>query len=105
MRGLGDMMRKAQQLQADMERAQAEIAALRIEGVAGGGAVRVQLTGEQRVIGVSLDPSLAGEALDVLEDLVAAATNDALAKLQAESRARMAEVSGGLPLPGLELPS
>ena len=75
---IGNLMKQAQQLQANMQRAQAEIANLEVTGEAGGGMAKVTMTGKHEVKRVSLDPSLIGDDNEMLEDLIAAAVNDAV---------------------------
>jgi DNA-binding YbaB/EbfC family protein len=102
---IGNMMKQAQQLQANMQRAQAEIAQLEVTGEAGGGMAKVVMTGKHEVRRVSLDPSIIGDDKDMLEDLVAAAINDAVQKVEKASQAKMQSVMGGMNLPpGMKLP-
>jgi len=102
---IGNMMKQAQQLQANMQRAQAEIATLEVTGEAGGGMAKVIMTGKHEVRRVMLDPSLVGDDKDMLEDLIAAAINDAVQKLERASQAKMSEVMGGMNLPpGMKMP-
>src|SRR5262245_30000008 len=102
---IGNMMKQAQQLQANMKRAQAEIAALEVTGEAGGGMAKVTMTGKHEVRRVALDPSLLGDDKDMLEDLIAAAINDAVQKIEKASQAKMSSVMGGMNLPpGMKLP-
>ena len=106
MRGnFGNMMKQAQQLQASMQKAQEEIAALEVSGEAGGGMVKVTVNGRHEVKRVQIEPSLMGEDREMLEDLIAAAMNDAVRKAEAASQAKMAGLMGGLQLPpGMKLP-
>jgi len=106
MRGnIGNMMKQAQQLQATMQKVQAEIAALEVTGESGGGMVKVTITGRHEVRRVQIEPGLMGDDREMLEDLVAAAMNDAVHKAEAASQAKMASVMGGLQLPpGMKLP-
>ena len=103
---IGNMMKQAQQLQANMQRAQAEIAALEATGEAGGGMAKVTLTGKHEARRVSLDPSIvSSDDKDMLEDLIAAAINDAVQKLERATQEKMASVMGGMQLPpGMKLP-
>lgn len=106
MKNLGQMLKQAQELQSRMQAMQAQLEAMEMTGAAGGGMVQVTLNGKGEMRRVRIDPSLAvpGE-IEVLEDLVVAATNDARAKVDAEARAKMTELTGGLPLPpGFQLP-
>ena len=106
MRGnFGNMMKQAQQLQASMQKAQEEIAALEVSCEAGGGMVKVTVNGRHEVKRVQIEPSLMGEDREMLEDLIAAAMNDAVHKAEAASQAKMAGLMGGLQLPpGMKLP-
>ena len=106
MRGnFGNMMKQAQQLQASMQKAQEEIAALEVSGEAGGGMVKVTVNGRHEVKRVQIEQSLMGEDPEMLEDLIAAAMNDAVHKAEAASQAKMAGLMGGLQLPpGMKLP-
>jgi DNA-binding YbaB/EbfC family protein len=106
MKNLGQMMRQAQQLQEKMLEMQNRLAGMEVTGTSGGGMVQVTLTGKGEARKVKVDPSLvaAGE-IEVLEDLLLAAFNDARAKLEAETQSKLAELTGGLQLPpGLKLP-
>ena len=103
--GLGQVLKQAQQMQENLQRAQEEIAKLEVTGEAGGGMVRVTLTGRYDARQVSIDPSLLGYDRDMLEDLVAAAINDAVRKVERESKSRLAGLTAGLELPpGMKLP-
>lgn len=103
---IGNMMKQAQQLQANMQRAQAEIAALEVTGEAGGGMAKVTMNGRHEVRRVSLDASIvSSDDKDMLEDLIAAAVNDAVQKLERASQEKMASVMGGMQLPpGMKMP-
>jgi hypothetical protein len=102
---LSGLMKQAQAMQENMKKAQEEIAALEVEGQAGGGLVKVVMTGRHDVKRVTIDPTLLAEDKDMLEDLVAAAVNDAVRKVEAAAQEKMAGVAGGLGLPpGLKLP-
>ncbi len=97
---MGNLLKQAQQMQRELERAKEELKALRIEGTAGGGVVRVEVDGDGMVRGVSIRPDAAGD-VKLLEDLVLAAVRDALTRAAKEREVRMTRVTGGLPLPGL----
>ena len=100
--GMGYLTRMAQRMQADMARVQAELAQETVEGSAGGGAVRVVVTGRQEVVSVAIDPEVAqGGDVEILQDLVVAATNDALRRAREMAEQKLAAVTGGLRLPGL----
>jgi DNA-binding YbaB/EbfC family protein len=103
--GIGNMMKQAQQLQANMQRAQAEIANLEVTGEAGGGMVKVTINGKHESKRVQIAQSLMGDDKDMLEDLVAAAINDATHKLEAASQAKMSSAMAGIQLPpGMKMP-
>ncbi|MFW6380196.1 MAG: YbaB/EbfC family nucleoid-associated protein [Halorhodospira sp.] len=103
--GLGNMMKQAQKLQEDMQKAQEEIAAMEVVGEAGAGMVKVTMTGRHEVRKVEIDPSLFEDDREMVEDLVAAACNDAVQKIQRESQERMSSMTEGLGLPpGMKLP-
>lgn len=101
--GLGNIMKQAQKMQESMGRVQEEIAKMEVTGQSGGGMVSVVMTGKHAVKRVSIDDELLGDDKEMLEDLVAAAVNDAVAKVEAASKEKMAEVTAGLPA-GLNLP-
>ena len=103
--GIGNMMKQAQALQANMQKAQAEIAAMEVVGESGGGMVKVTMNGKHEVSRVSIDPSLMGDDKDMLEDLIAAAINDAVKKVEQRSAEKMSGLMSGLQLPpGMKLP-
>jgi len=106
MRGnIGNIMKQAQSLQDNMQKAQAEIAALEVIGESGGGMVRVTMTGKHEVKRVQIEPGVFGEDREMLEDLIAAAMNDGVHKAEAASQAKMASLMAGLNLPpGMKLP-
>ncbi len=100
--GLGQMLRQAQE---NLQRTQEELASLEVTGSAGGGVVTVTLNGRYQARGVSIDDSFVGGDREMLEDLVAAAINDAVRKVEELSRERMTDLTAGLGLPpGLKLP-
>jgi DNA-binding YbaB/EbfC family protein len=102
---IGNMMKQAQALQANMQKAQAEIALLEITGEAGGGMVKITINGRHEARRVQIEPSAFGDDREMLEDLLTAAFNDAVHKLEAASQAKMASLMGGLQLPpGMKLP-
>lgn len=94
------MMRQAQQLQNRLAKAQQELEGLSVEGSAGGGVVRVTMSGKQEVTAVVIEPE-AAEDVDLLQDLVAAAVNDAFARTQELAAEKMGSVTGGMNIPGL----
>jgi len=99
-KNLGDMMKQARELQSRLSETQAELEAMEIEGVSGGGLVRVTLSGKGEMRAMKVDDSLfTSEEKAVLEDLVMAAHNDAKTKLEAATAEKMRALTGGLPLP------
>ena len=96
MRGGGNMMKQAMALQANMKKAQDEIAAMEIVGESGGGMVKVTMNGKHEVKRVQIEPQVASEDREMLEDLIAAAFNDAVNKADAASQARMSSVMSGI---------
>jgi hypothetical protein len=103
--GIGNLMKQAQQLQANVQKAQAEIAALEVTGEAGGGMVKVTINGRHEARRVQIDPSVPLDDREMIEDLVAAAFNDAVHRLEAVTQERMSGLMGGMSLPaGLKLP-
>jgi len=106
MKNIGQMFKQAQQMQAKMAEMQARLAETAVEGVAGGGLVRVTLNGKAEMVHLKVDPSLIKpEEAEILEDLVVAAHADAKAKVEAMTSEAMKELTGGLQLPpGLNLP-
>ncbi len=103
--GIGNLMKQAQQMQENMQKMQARIAEMEVEGSAGAGLVKVVMTGKHDVKRVSIDPSLLADDKDMLEDLVAAAVNDAVRKVESVTQEQMASATAGLPLPpGFKLP-
>lgn len=106
MRGdIGNLMKQAQAMQANMQKAQAEIAMLEVTGESGGGMVKVTMTGKHQVKRVQIEPAVIGEDREMLEDLVGAAVNDAVQKAEAASQAKMSSLMGGMQLPpGMKLP-
>jgi len=102
---LGDMMKKAQEMQENMQKAQSELANQEVIGEAGGGMVKVIMRGTHEVNRVTIDPSLVDEDVEMLEDLVAAAVNDAVHKVAKANQDAMQEMTAGLNLPpGFKLP-
>ena len=95
-----NMMRQAQKQLAQLQKIQEELEALTVEGTAGGGAVKVVMTGKQIVESVTIEPE-AAEEVDLLQDLVLAAVNDASSKAQELAAQKMSAVTGGMNIPGL----
>lgn len=103
--GIGNLMKQAQKMQEDMQRAQDEIANMEIEGQSGGGLVAVVMNGQHELRKVSIDDSLMGDDKEMLEDLLAAAVNDASQKLSAASKEKLGGLASGMQLPpGMKLP-
>jgi DNA-binding YbaB/EbfC family protein len=103
--GIGNLMKQAQKMQEDMQRAQEEIATMEIEGQSGGGLVKVVMNGQHELRKVTIDDSLVGDDKDMLEDLVAAAVNDASQKLALASKDKLSGLTSGIELPpGMKLP-
>jgi len=102
---IGNLMKQAQKMQEDLQKAQAELAKLEITGESGGGLVKVTLNGKHEARRVEIDQSLVGDDREMLEDLVAAAINDAVHKLVEKTQEQMAGVTSGMQLPpGFKLP-
>lgn len=103
--GIGNLMRQAQQMQENMQKAQAEMAQLETVGESGGGMVKVTLNGKHEAKKVWIEPKLLGEEKEMLEDLVAAAMNDAARKIAALTQEKYSSLMSGLNLPpGMKLP-
>ncbi len=103
--GLGNLMKQAQKMQEDLQRAQEEIASMEVTGQAGGGMVSVVMTGRHDLKRVSIDESLMKDDREMLEDLIAAAVNDAVRRVESETKERMASITKGMPFPpGMKLP-
>ncbi|HEY7761294.1 MAG TPA: YbaB/EbfC family nucleoid-associated protein [Burkholderiales bacterium] len=102
---LAGLMKQAQQMQENMRKLQEQLAGVEVEGQSGAGLVKVVMTCKHDVKRVSIDPSLLGDDKDMLEDLVAAAFNDAVRKAEATTQERMAGLTAGMGLPaGFKLP-
>jgi len=102
---LAGLMKQAQQMQDNMKRAQDELAATEVEGQSGAGLVKVVMTCRHDVKRVTIDPSLLTDDSDMLEDLVAAAMNDAVRRAESTTQEKMSGLTSGLPLPpGFKLP-
>ncbi|MDX1802418.1 MAG: YbaB/EbfC family nucleoid-associated protein [Marinobacter sp.] len=99
MNGMGDLMKKAQQMQADMQKAQEEIAKAEVIGESGAGLVKITMTGRHDVRKVDIDPSLMDEDKEVLEDLLAAAVNDAVRRVEENQKEKMSGLTSGMGLP------
>ena len=102
---LGALMQQAQQMQNKLKKVQNELAKSEIHGQSGGGLVSVVMNGRHEICRVSIDDSLMGDDKEMIEDLVAAAMNDAVHKLEDETSQQMSEVTSGMQLPsGLKMP-
>ena len=103
---IGALMRQAQQLQANMQKAQEELAQLEVVGEAGGGMVKVTMNGKHEVRRVQIEPTVAGAGdVEMLEDLIAAACNDASRRAAEAAQEKMSGLMGGMPLPpGMKMP-
>ena len=97
---LAGLMKQAQAMQENLKKAQEELAHIEVEGQSGAGLVKVQMTCKHDVKRVTIDPSLFDEDRDMLEDLVAAAFNDALRRAEETSSEKMGKLTAGLPMPG-----
>jgi len=106
MTNFGNMMKQAQQMQSKMQEMQEQLAEVEVTGSSGGGMVQVTLNGKGEAKRTKIAPSLVGDGdTDMLEDLIVAAINDARAKVDAQMRKKMSELTGGLQLPpGMQLP-
>ena len=101
---LGNIMKQAQEMQDNLKKAQEELATIEVTGSAGGGLVEILMTCRHDIRRVSIDDSLIGDDKEVLEDLVAAAVNDAVRRVEKTSQEKMGGLTAGLNLPGLNLP-
>ena len=102
MKGLGDLMKKAQQMKASMDLLQEELASREVEAGAGGGMVTVRATGAQEIASIDIDPSVIDpEEKEMLQDLVQAAVNEALRKSKEMMQEEMGKITGGLPVPDI----
>ncbi|HKO88272.1 MAG TPA: YbaB/EbfC family nucleoid-associated protein [Burkholderiales bacterium] len=102
---LAGLMKQAQQMQDNMRKMQEELASMEIEGQSGAGLVKVLMTGKHDVKRVTIDPSLLGDDKEMLEDLVAAAVNDAVRKIESTTQEKMGGFTAGMGLPpGMKLP-
>lgn len=101
--GIGNLMKQAQAMQENMKKMQEELANMEVSGSAAGGLVEVEMTCRHDVRRVKIDPSLMEDDKEVLEDLIAAAVNDAVRKVEATTQEKMSGVTGGMNIPGLNL--
>ncbi len=98
--GMGNLMKQAQKMQEQMQKAQEELANAEVTGESGAGMVKVVMTGRHDVKRVTIDSSLMEEDKEMLEDLLAAAVNDAVRKVEVNNQEKMADITGGMGLPG-----
>jgi DNA-binding YbaB/EbfC family protein len=102
---LGNIMQQAQKMQEDLKKAQEELALMQVQGESGGGLVTIVMTGKREARKITIDSSLLGDDKDMLEDLVAAAINDAVNKVAKMKKEKMSNITSGIPLPpGFKLP-
>lgn len=105
MKGLGGLMKQAQEMQEKMQQAQDDVANIEVNGESGAGLVKVTMTGRHDVKRIEIADDLLSEDKEILEDLIAAAVNDAVRKVETESKEKMASVTNGIPLPpGFKMP-
>ena len=105
MKGLGNLMKQAQQMQEQMQKAQQELAEKEVQGESGAGLVKIVMNGRHDVKSVDIDQSLLSEDKEILEDLIAAAMNDAARKVEANNQDAMADLTGGMQMPpGFKMP-
>ncbi len=103
--GLGDLMKQAQQMQEKMQTMQEEISRAEVHGESGAGLVKITMTGRHDVKHVSIDDSLLSEDKEVLEDLIAAAVNDAVRRVEQNQQEKMSQLTAGIPMPpGFKFP-
>ena len=102
--GIGNLMKQAQVVQENLRKAQEELARVEVQGASGGGLVKVTMTCRHDVRQIEIDESLMGDDKDVLEDLIAAAVNDAVRKVEKATQEKMAGLTAGFNIPGLNLP-
>jgi DNA-binding YbaB/EbfC family protein len=103
--GLGNLMKQAQQMQANMQRIQEELGSIEVEGQSGSGMVKIVMTCKHEVKRIMIDDSLLSDDKDMLEDLIAAAFNDAARKAETTSQQKMSSATAGMPIPpGMKLP-
>jgi len=103
--GMGNLMKQAQQMQAKMAKAQEELAQMEVIGESGAGMVKVTMTGSHSVRRVEIDDSLMEDDKDMLEDLISAAFNDAVRRVEEQNKDKMGSLTGGMQLPpGMKMP-
>ncbi len=105
MKGLGDLMKQAQEMQANMQKMQADLANSEVTGESGAGLVKVTMTGRHDVKNVEIDSAVMSEEKEMLEDLLAAAVNDAVRKIEIQNRDQLSNLTGGMQMPeGFKMP-
>lgn len=105
MKGLSGLMKQAQEMQEKMQKAQEEVANLEVTGQSGAGLVKVLMTGRHDVRKIEIDDELLTDEKEILEDLIAAAVNDAVRKVDEQSKDKMSSVTSGIPIPpGFKMP-
>ena len=105
MKNMGGLMKQAQKMQEDMQRVQEEVARAEVSGESGAGLVKIVMNGRHDVKSVAIDDSLMEEDKEILEDLIAAAVNDAVRKVEANTKEQMSKVTAGMQLPpGFQMP-
>ena len=103
--GMGDLMKQAQKMQEELQKAQQEVARAEVTGESGAGLVKIVMNGRHDVKSIAIDDSLMEEDKEILEDLIAAAVNDAVRKVESNTQERMAKVTGGMGMPpGFNMP-
>ena len=103
--GMGNFMKQAQQIKENVEKAQAQVASIEVTGESGGGMVKVTMTGRHEVKRVQIEAAVAGDDRELLEDLIAAAVNDAVHRVETATQEKMAGAMAGMQLPpGMKLP-
>ncbi|MFO7581535.1 YbaB/EbfC family nucleoid-associated protein [Guyparkeria sp.] len=103
--GIGNLMKQAQAMQENMQRMQEEVAKMEVEGQSGGGLVKVTMTGKHEARRVEIDPSVLEDDKEMLEDLIAAAINDASRRIEQEQQEKMSGMTAGMNLPpGFKMP-
>lgn len=103
--GMGNLMKQAQKMQENMQKAQDDVAKMVVSGESGAGLVKVDMTGRHDVKAIQIDDSLMEEDKEILEDLIAAAVNDAVRKVESETQRKMEAVTGGMQMPpGFNMP-
>jgi len=102
--GMGNLLKQAQKMQKEMEKAQEELAEIEVEGSAGGGMVTVRANAKMQVLSVKIEPDVLDDDAEMLEDLVLAAVNQALTNAQEAANSRMSQVTGGMGMGGMNIP-